>query len=173
MENKSIEVNFNPKIKKYLFFTGFFILLLSIIGIPLLLFWVLGLGQLISKRYFENLKCQLTTHHLKFSKGVFFKVEKTIPLDNLQDLTFIENPFLNYFGLKILKIETAGNSSSQSSDMKLTGILDCADFKEKVLKQREENKNTSIVKEGNSPIDKDSIIILKEIRDLLKALNNK
>lgn len=173
MEEKIRDIEFNPKIKKYFLLIGIFIFIISIVGIIFLPFWVFGLGQIFSKRYFENLKCQLTNHHLKFRKGVFFKVEKTIPLDNIQDLTFIENPILNYFGLKILKIETAGNSSSQSSDMKLTGILDCVNFKENVLKQREENKTNSILNQGTNSFDVDSITLLKEIRDLLKALNNK
>ena len=173
MEEKIIDAEFNPEIKKYFLFLGILILTISIVGIIALPFWILGLGQIISKKYFENLKCQLTNHHLKFRKGVFFKVEKTIPLDNIQDLTFIENPILNYFGLKILKIETAGNSSAQSSDMKLTGILDCANFKENVLIQREINKTNRDLNEGNTSFDDDSITLLKEIRDLLKALNNK
>ena len=173
MNDQIINAEFNPSIKNYILFTGSLVLIISIVGIPLLLIWLFGIGQLVSRRYFENLKCHLTNHHLKFSKGVFFKVEKTIPLDNIQDLTFIENPILNYFGLKILKIETAGNSSSHSSDMKLTGILDCVNFKENVLKQREQNKNNNSVEENKSSTDNDSIIILKEIRDLLKDLNNK
>ena len=39
-----------------------------------------------------------------------------------------------------LKIETSGISSLQSSDMKLTGFLDCVNFKENVLKKKREIK---------------------------------
>ena len=77
MEEKIIDAEFNPEIKKYFLFLGILILTISIVGIIALPFWILGLGQIISKKYFENLKCQLTNHHLKFRKGVFFKVEKT------------------------------------------------------------------------------------------------
>ena len=173
MNNQTIKAEFNPNIKKYFLFTGILILLISFVGIPLILIWVLGLGQFIGKRYYENLKCSLTPHHLKFGKGIFFKVEKTIPLDNIQDLTFIENPILNYFGLKILKIETAGNGSSQTSDMKLVGIIDCANFKESVLSQREFLKEKPNNQEFSSLEDKDSHQVLLEIRDLLKAINSK
>ena len=165
-----IEVaTFNPSIKKYVLAYVGLILLITIAGIPLLLIWFLGLGQTISRRYYENLKCQLTESHLEYKKGVLFKVEKTIPLENIQDLTFIENPILNYFGLKILKIETAGggNKATGAADMKLIGINGSHDFKELVLRQREkmmsETKNTDV----------EMLNVLKDIKNLLTEMKEK
>ena len=147
---------------------------ITLIGIPLIIFWVLGLGQYYSRRYYDNLKCELKHHHLEFSKGVFFKIEKTIPLDNIQDLTFIENPFLNYLGLRILKIETAGQSNPQGgSDMKLIGIIKSSDFKEKVLRQRElisTGSRSKVLQTDTSNEQTNSILI--EIRDILNGLKN-
>ncbi|MEM8896437.1 MAG: PH domain-containing protein, partial [Bacteroidota bacterium] len=111
------EAKFNPKIKAYLFAMGALSFLVTIIGIPFLLVYPLGIGQYFSRRYYESLSCRLTKRHLEFKKGAFFKVEKTIPLENIQDLNFIDNPFLNYFVLQMLKIETAGQSNPQGSDM--------------------------------------------------------
>jgi len=166
------KATFNPKIKSYVILTVAFFLLISIAGIPLLLIWLLGLGQFFGKRYYENLKCNLTNRHLEFSKGVLFKVEKTIPLENIQDLTFIQNPFLNMFGLKILKIETAGNSNPRGTDMKLIGIVDAGDFKKRVLSQREllNSDNNSQPASNN---DNESIILLKEIKNILIEIKNK
>lgn len=166
------KATFNSKIKSYVLLTVAFFMLITIAGIPLLLLWFLGLGQFFGKRYYENLKCQLTTKHLEFSKGVLFKVEKTIPLENIQDLTFIQNPFLNVFGLKILKIETAGNSNPRGTDMKLMGIVGAAEFKEKVLTQRDALKSNNHSQPTNNNKD-ESIVILKEIRDLLTEIKNK
>jgi len=131
------QAEFNPRIKTYLLWVIALFIFITVIGIPLLILWFLGLGQYISKRYYSNLTCRLTERHLEFKKGVLFKVEKTIPLENIQDLTFIQNPLLNLFDLRILKIETAGNSNPRGSDMKLIGILNTSDFKKKVLEQRE------------------------------------
>jgi len=176
MENsKIIQIaSFNPKIKSYLLIYIAFILLCSVIGIHLLIIWFFGLGQYICTRYYENLKCQLTSNHLEYKKGVIMKVEKTIPLENIQDLTFIGNPILNYFNLRILKIETAGHSNTQGADMKLIGIVDPAEFKSKVLHQRELLKhehNKGHVSNNNT--DDQSVKILKEIRDLLNDIKNK
>lgn len=170
MENQPIlTATFNPKIKNYIFFIGALLLLVSFIGWPILVIWILGVGQYVGKRYYNSLACELTNHHLEFRKGVFFKVEKTIPLENIQDLTFIQNPILNFFNLKILKIETAGNSQSTGADMKLVGIVKVEHFKKQVLLQREnlhsqhQNQTTS-----NHTVNNETNELLREIRDLLK-----
>jgi putative membrane protein len=173
LESKVIQVAvFSPKIKTYILFLVAFFLLVSIIGIPILLFWFLGLGQYLSRRYFENLKCVLTERQLIFSKGAFFKVEKTIPLENIQDLTFLQNPILNLLELRILKIETAGGSNPHGSDMKLIGITEADAFKKKVLNQRE-----SIIdnpSKGKAGLDEtESLKLLREMRDLLREIKDK
>ncbi|TXG39432.1 PH domain-containing protein [Seonamhaeicola maritimus] len=172
--NIIIKAEFNPKIKTYILLTVAFFLVISLAGIPFLIIWFLGLGQHISKRYYQNLRCQLTTKHLEFKKGVLFKVEKTIPLENIQDLTFIENPILNILDLRILKIETAGQSNPKGSDMKLIGIIDSANFKESVLKQREaiQSKNYSLNQTSDNSTEK-THELLEEIRDLLNDIKNK
>ncbi len=163
------EATFSIKIKTYILLSVGFFLLITIIGIPFLLIWLLGFGQYVSKRYYENLKCKLTTRHLIFSKGAFFMVEKTIPLENIQDLTFLQNPILNLLELRVLKIETAGSSNPHGSDMKLMGIVQAEEFKQQVLEQREllirkPDDTISVSKDG------ESLEVLREIRDLLKDM---
>lgn len=165
------KAEFNPTISTYILLVVSFFLLISIVGIPILFIWLLGVGQYVSKRYYESLECNLTNHHLEFKKGVFFRIEKTIPLENIQDLTFIENPLLKYFDLRILKIETAGQSNPQGSDMKLIGIIDSAKFKDEVLHQRELLSGQTTIENNTTqdPYNK----LLTEIRDLLIDIKNK
>jgi len=169
------QAEFNPRIRKYILFIVAFYLFISVAGIPLILIWVLGLGQHVSRRYYEHLKCRLTDSHLEFKKGILFRVEKTIPLENIQDITFIDNPFLRWFDLRILKIETAGSSNPQGSDMKLIGIIETAEFKENVLEQRTviRNKALTMMGGGTGSGDEENIELLREIRDLLKDIKNK
>ncbi len=167
------KAEFNPKIKTYILLVVSFFLLISIVGIPILIIWFLGLGQYISKRFYENLKCQLTNRHLEFKKGVLFKVEKTIPLENIQDLTFIENPLLKALDLRILKIETAGQSNPKGSDMKLVGILNSSEFKELVLNQREVIRSNSKENTQATSSNEKTNMLLEEIRDLLNEIKNK
>lgn len=174
-EQKIIQsAQFSPNIKNYILFYVAFILLITIAGIPLLLFWFIGLGQYISGRYYDNLKCTLTESHLEFKKGVLFRIEKTIPLENIQDLTFIENPLLKMLDLRILKIETAGQSNPQGSDMKLIGIVNTLDFKDKVLQQRELMRKGNLSEmRGQKSEDIQTNQLLIEIRDILIDIKNK
>ena len=177
MKSKSIliqQAEFNPKIQNYILFIGIFILTASIVGIPLLFIWLMGLGQYISKNYYNNLSCQLSNSSLEFKKGILFKVEKTIPLENIQDLTFNENPLSKYFGLNILSIETAGQSNSGGSDMKLIGIINIKDFKQRVLSQRELLQSGKQVNSTPSDSDRNQIVnILTEIKEILVGIKNK
>jgi putative membrane protein len=163
---------FNKRITDYIFWYVAFILLITIIGIPLLIVWLFGLGQYYSKRYYDHLECNLTDRHIQFRKGVMFKVEKTIPLENIQDLTFIQNPLLNVFGLRILKIETAGNSNPQGSDMQLIGIDNMEHFKDTVMSQRDalrmQSREPIAIGSAASIGNAEVVELLREIRDLLK-----
>ena len=73
---------------------------------------------------------------MKFRKGILFQVEKTIPLENIQDVTFIEGPILKRFNLSILKFETSGQSAGQAHDMQLVGIIDAHHFRQQILDRR-------------------------------------
>jgi len=165
------QAEFSPKIKTYILLYVGFILLITLIFIPLLIIWLLGFGQFIGKKYFENLRCELTDRHLIFSKGAFFKVEKTIPLENIQDLTFLQNPILNILDLRILRIETAGGSHTSGSDMTLVGIVDAENFKQLVLEQRENIRMKTERNQDSDMNDNETLEVLKEIRDLLKRSN--
>lgn len=171
------KAEFNSNIKGYIMATGVIILLFSFIGIPLIILWVLGVGQKISQRYYDSLECNLTEKHLEFKKGAMWKIEKTIPLENIQDLAFIETPLLKYFNMRLLKIETAGSSNPQGADMRLMGIENAKDFKEKVLRQREilvtgKNENNQ-VSSSNMNREDEMISLLKEVRDALNIIANK
>ena len=174
-ESKSLETaEFNPKIKAYLLISIALIMTVTLIGIPFLIIWFLGLGQYYCKRFYENLVCTLSERHLNFKKGVLFKVEKTIPLENIQDLTFLENPLLKAFNLRILKIETAGQSNPQGSDMKLIGILDTIKFRNKVLRQRELLSTEVLKPPKTNESSQDQVLNeLKEIRNLLREIRDK
>jgi len=165
---------FNPKIKTYQLLVVAFVMTITVIGIPLMIIWLLGLGQYFASRYYRGLKCRLTDRNLEFKKGVFVRVEKTIPLENIQDLTFIDNPILQWLDLRILKVETAGQSNPQGSDMKLMGIINTHQFKEAVLEQRElimSKKNQSQTSSDSN--DTDLMDVLKEIKGLLVDIKNK
>ncbi|MEO6302878.1 MAG: PH domain-containing protein [Bacteroidia bacterium] len=141
IDNETIlnKATFNPKVKTYIFLIVLFYLFASIAGWLIIPFWLFGLGQWISNKFFHTLECQLTTKNLRFSKGMIFHIEKTIPLENIQDLSFYGGPILRSFGLTLIKIETAGGGGGKHDNnmMSMLGIIDAEKFKVEILNQRE------------------------------------
>lgn len=175
------EATFNPKVKTYIFFVALFFLITSVIGLVLVPFWIFGLGQWVSGKYFKTLACQITNKNLKFSKGLILHIEKTIPVENIQDLSFIGGPILRYFGLTLIKIETAGGGGQHNQNMmSMLGINDAESFKKDILLQREkvindkravsfipnESKQSSVTDNSQLLIDIKNELI--EIKNALK-----
>jgi membrane protein YdbS with pleckstrin-like domain len=139
--NEIVIAKFNPLIRPYLVMQIGFVLATTIIGIPLAVIWLLGAGQWWARHYFDKLYCEIGDTEIRFRKGILFQVEKTIPLENIQDVTFIEGPLLKYFHLSILKFETAGQSANQAHDMQFVGIIDAHDFRQLILQRRQAVRN--------------------------------
>jgi putative membrane protein len=165
------KAEFNPRIKRYLLIYGVLLSIVTIVGIVLLPIYLIVAPIFINK-YFNRLSAELTTRALRFEKGVLFHVERTIPLDKIQDLTFKEGPLLKYFGLSILKVETAGGSGQGQADLTLIGISDASDFRSQVLEQRD-NVTDNKYAPSTSQADESSLAVLKEIRDSLKSIDQK
>ncbi|WP_449302509.1 PH domain-containing protein [Pseudoxanthomonas mexicana] len=136
-ETPPLHATFNPLIRPYLVAMVAWYLLLSIFGAPLILVWVLGPGQWWARHYFDRLGCTLDDRTLQFRKGILFRVEKTIPLENIQDVTFIEGPILRLYHLSILRVETAGQSPGQAHSMQLVGIVDAHALRDEIRARRE------------------------------------
>jgi membrane protein YdbS with pleckstrin-like domain len=131
-----LEAQFNPKLKTYWVAEQLIVLAWTIIGIPLIPFWIPIGWKLCSKR-FASLKCKLTDTSLIVKKGHLFRTERTIPLDKIQDLSLRTGPLLNYLGLCKLRVETAGQNSAGGSEADLTGLVNPEVFRDRVLMQRD------------------------------------
>ena len=169
------EATFNPKVKTYIFFVVLFFLFTSVIGILIIPVWIFGLGQWMSGKFFKTLTCQITNKNLKFSKGLILHIEKTIPVENIQDLSFIGGPILRYFGLTVIKIETAGGGGGNHNQnmMSMLGINDAESFKTDILLQREiviHEKNNSSNQSNTTTIDSQ---LLMDIKNELIEIKNK
>ncbi len=163
-ETVVIKAEFNPAVRIYILLYAFCVLCSTIVLIPLALVWICGLGQWYSRLFFEKLDCVLTTEHLRFKKGIILQIEKTIPLENIQDLSFIEGPLLRKFHLCVLKIETAGSSAQNSHQMSLLGVKDAPAFRAKVLELRTKLKN------GHKESGASDSEVLNEIKNSLHRI---
>jgi Uncharacterized conserved protein len=163
------EASFTPLVKTYIFWYGFILLVISVIGLPLLPFWVLGIGQLVGRRFYRNLSCKLQAKALFFRKGSLVQIEKTIPLEQIQDLTFVSGPLLKFFNLSMLKVETAGSSGDDTA-LTILGIINAEAFKEAVLDQRESLTAREDANTDSAGSYAEVVSLLREIRDTLGRL---
>lgn len=136
-DDNTIDARFNPLIKPFLVMKIGLAMMCTVVGLPLAVLWFLGIGRWWARHYFDRLECQLGTRSLRYRKGILVTTEKTIPLENIQDVTFVEGPILRHFHLSTLKFETAGHSAGQASDMHLRGMIDAQAFRAHIMQARE------------------------------------
>lgn len=165
---------FNPKVKTYIFFIVLFFLFTSIIGWIVIPFWILGLGQWLSGKYFKTLSCTLTNKTLNFSKGLIVHIEKTIPIENIQDLSFIGGPILRYFGLTLIKVETAGGGGGHHNQnmMSMLGVEKADDFKAMILAQREKLIREKYSFNQPAQVSASDVQLLNDIKNELIEIKN-
>jgi len=163
-ENVVQSAKFNKVLITYMFLIVLWWSLVSLVGIVIIPFW-LFVGWYFCRRYYNSLECTLTTKTVEIKKGVLFHVEKTIPLDRIQDLTLRDGPLLRALKLCMVEIETAGQSNPQGSDAKIIGIDNAKEFRDRVLQQRDLVREDQKATEEAVPAD--SRHVLFEIRDAL------
>lgn len=170
------EAEFNPKVRTYWLLSGALILLATLVGIPLLPFWFL-FGYALTDRYLRHMRCVLTTSMLEVSKGMFVRVEKTVPLDKITDIGVVHGPIMRHYDLRALSVETAGQSSAGAL-IKLIGIVDTEAFRQAVLDQRDkvvaalaggEPAPAALPSAGRG----DEVELLTEIRDAIRRIERR
>ncbi len=166
------EAEFDPKVRTYWLLAGALILTVTVVGIPLLLLWF-PIGNRITGHYLRRMKCVLTETKLEVRKGVLTRVEKTIPLDKITDLSLKQGPIMRQLGLEALAVETAGQSSPGAL-VQLAGVVDARRFRDAVLKQRDEVIST-VSAEGRqatpaATVSDPPVDVFSDIRDTLHRI---
>lgn len=174
MEDEQIIVRaeFNPDVRKYWLLTGVWILFVTVAGIPLIIIWWI-LGLYFTGRHLDRMECHLTQKSLIVRKGIFVRVEKTVPLEKITDLGMVQGPIMRYFGVEKMTVETAGQSA-QGALVSLTGIRDAAQFRQQVLDQREALRTDTSPNLLPPPArgDDDVLEVLGSIRDSLSRIED-
>ncbi|MDY6926648.1 MAG: PH domain-containing protein [Pseudomonadota bacterium] len=165
--------SFNPKVKTYWLISLLIVSGLTVIGIPLLLISI-PIMLFISERMLRAMSADLTERKLVVKRGVFFKVEKSIPLEKITDVAMSQGPLMRAMGLYSLSFETAGQSG-QGALVSMLGIEDAAGFREAILTQKD-NYPTSTRTDKSQPSQQSELTELtesvKRIEKMLATLIN-
>lgn len=135
-EQQLQSAEFDPAVKKYWLLVWFLVSFLTVLGIPLLIISI-PIVLFMSQRILNAMAAILTERKLIVKRGIFFKVEKSIPLEKITDVAMSQGPLMRVFGLYRLSFETAGQSGDGAL-VSLIGIVDAADFREAILTQKDQ-----------------------------------
>ena len=172
------KAEFDPKLRVYMLASSSLLMLVTIVFIPLLPLWVPFAWFWWTRRHYESLHCELTDRSLVVKRGIWFKVEKTVPLEKIQDVSLRHGPLLDAFGLCSITIETAGQSGGGTGqgDAVLSGVVDARGFRDAVLEQREVASDRAAPEAAPpaTPVEPSSSAeVLREIADTLRRIEER
>lgn len=168
---------FDPKVQTYWFVQGamtHLVLVSAVIGVVTLPLWLFGLGQWLSARRFAYTSAVLTQRAVHLKTGYWLRVEKTVPLEQIQDLATHSGPLLRSFGLSSVQLETAGGSPANgASDLLLHGLIDADGFRDAVLSARDallDGRRGALPPPPAAAPTDDTLAVLRDIRDSLARI---
>ncbi len=132
-----LDAHFDRRVMSYgrLLITGF--LFITVAGILLIPFWLIFSLWYLPELY-RRQSARLTARAIETRKGVFFRKEATIPLNRITDVRLHDGPLMRFFGLRGLRVETAGQSGQNaSSEGDLVGVVGAVELRDAILRQRE------------------------------------
>jgi putative membrane protein len=164
-----MEATFSPSTKTYWVINSSIVFVSSIVGIPLLIIW-LPLASIFTSRYLSSLSCVLTERSLIVKKGIWNRIEKTVPLDKITDLGLAQGPVMRALGIEQISVETAG-SSAAGALVSLPGIEGEREFRDAVFRQKEDlaaaKQSESHTPPASTPAPDGTLEVLTEIKNTL------
>lgn len=132
------EAQFNRNFITWKMLSNSVALLFSFFGIPLIPFWLLfSLWYL--PEYRRRWSVTLTANALEIKTGVFFRQESIIPLNRITDLRMHHGPLMRIYGLRGMKVETAGSAGTgnPNTELDIIAVADPEIFRNTVMAQRQ------------------------------------
>ena len=167
------EAEFDPRVMGYVRALVSLIMLITVVGIPFIPFWLL-FSISYAPKAFDRLSARLPTRALEVRMGVYFRKESTIPLDRITDIRLHDDPLMRMYGLRGIRVETAGQAgSSASAEGNLIGIIDAVEFRDAILRERDKITETPTAAPPPSSGAGGDQSLLVEIRDLLQSIDAK
>ena len=115
-----LEAQFDTNVTPYFRWVVTLILIVSVVGILLIPLWLLFSGW-YGLEFHRRMSGRLTAQALEIRKGVFLRSESTIPLNRITDLRLHDDPLMRHYGLRSLKVETAGQGRTTGERRRLGG----------------------------------------------------
>lgn len=159
-ENPIANAKFDKNVKKYWLVFWILMPLVLFVFIPLIPIIII-LVLTISQKLLDAMSAELFERKLVVKRGIWFKVEKSIPLEKITDVGLTQGPLMRFFKLYRLDFETAGQSSPGAL-VSMLGIVDAIEFREMILSQKDKLQSQNIAPEAAAKTS--------ELGDLLESV---
>ena len=168
-----LEARFDPQVAGHGRLVICLVLLITLAGVPLIPFALL-FSRWYYPQYLDRLSARLTTQAVEIRKGVFFRKESTIPLNRITDVRLHDGPIMRRYGLRGLKVETAGQAGQNAgSEGDLVGIIDAPAMRDAILRQRQIVLSGEEAPAPAASAPAGDASLLAEIRDILTRIEDK
>jgi putative membrane protein len=162
--------SFDPKVQQYWMLMATFFSVLALVTIPLLPI-VLAIVWLVGGRILAAMSAQLLTQKLVVKRGIFFKEEKSIPLEKITDVGLSQGPIMRMFGLYRLSFETAGQSG-HGALVSLLGVENASEFREAILEQKDNLTANTPEKSSNEEAPQSQLELIRALTYSVKNIEN-
>ena len=162
--------SFDPKVQQYWMLMATFFSVLALVTIPLLPI-VLAIVWLVGGRILAAMSAQLLTQKLVVKRGIFFKEEKSIPLEKITDVGLSQGPIMRMFGLYRLSFETAGQSG-HGALVSLLGVENASEFREAILEQKDNLTANTPAKSSNEEAPQSQLELIRALTYSVKNIEN-
>jgi putative membrane protein len=167
-EKVILKASFNPKVKTYWMLLSVIFSSIFIISIPLVPF-VLLITFLVSSAVLKAMSAELLERKLVVKRGVWFKIEKSIPLEKITDVGMMQGPLMRVFGLYRLDFETAGQSGPGAL-VSMIGINQAEAFRERILQQKDLLQVKPVINESSAEAVITDGVSNQQFAELLKSV---
>ncbi|WP_026374731.1 PH domain-containing protein [Aestuariibacter salexigens] len=169
MSNEAIlRADIDSKVLNYWLALAVIICMFGVITLVLLPL-IIPLVMIGTRKYLAALSVELFERKLSVKKGVFVRVEKSVPLEKITDISMVQGPLMRYFGLYRLNFETAGQSG-EGALVNVIGIINAEAFRERVLAQKDKISEKAAPKSEQVDTQDPLLTSVKNIEAMLEQL---
>ena len=92
---------------------------------------------------YMTLRYRLTSDELIVDEGVFFRTHRTVPVQRIQNIDLLQNPFHRLFGVAEVRVETASGTEPEAV-LRVLSLTDVESLRERVFAHKHAFEQTAL-----------------------------
>jgi len=130
-----------------------------------------------ARLYYKTVVYHLNETEMTWKRGVWFRKTGIVPYNRITNIDIVQGPLMRAYGISHLKIQTAGYSGKNDSEIRIEGIKEPEPLRQMIMDfVRNKAVNSSAVctdYSSETGETADLTALLKEVRDIRRLLEKK